>query len=67
MSKSIHVKFVKNVIFDIYDKVDIHSIGQMSMMIMSIWVSKEPYGPQDRNKIPFIKYLNDYLENFSKY
>ena len=64
MSKLIHVKYV---IFDIYDKVDIHGIGHMSMMNMSIWVSKEASGPQDRSKIPFIEFLNDYSEEFSKY
>ena len=64
MSKSIHVKYV---IFDIYDKFDIHDIGYMSMMNMLIWVSKEASGPQDRSKIPFIKFLNDYSEKISKY
>ena len=53
--------------FDIYDKVDIHGIGHMSMMNISIWVSKEASGPQDHSKIPFIKFLNDYSEKFSKY
>ena len=64
MSKSIRVKYV---IFDIYDKSDIHGIGHMSMMNMLIWVLKEESGPQDRRKIPFIKSLNDYSEKFSKY
>ena len=49
---------VKYVIFDIYDKVDIHGIGHMLMMNMSIWVSKEALGHQDHSKIPFIIFLN---------
>ena len=56
-----HVNYV---IFDIYDKVDIHGIGHMSMINMSLWVSKEASGPQDPSKKSLIKCLNDFSEFF---
>ena len=58
--------YVKYVIFDIYDKVDIHVIGHRSMMNMSIWVSKEALEPQDCSKIPFIIFLNELFRKIFK-
>ena len=47
-----HVNYV---IFDIYDKVDIHGIGHMSGINMSIWVSKEASRTEDHSHMKFDK------------
>ena len=51
-----HVNYV---IFDIYDKVDIHGIGHMSCINMSIWVSKEASETEDYSHMKFNNILND--------
>ena len=58
-----HVKYV---IFDIYDKVDIHGIGYMSCINMSMWVSKEASGTEDRSRIQFDDLLNDFIVKMFK-